>query len=169
MGEIVVRAAIPEDIGAITRIYEHYVLHTTATFEIEPPAVEEMAARYRGVLELGMPYLAAADGGAVIGYAYAHLYRTRAAYRFTVEDSIYVDPEQVGRGCGQALLAGLISECEQGPWRQMVAVIGGSENAASIALHRRCGFEAVGTLRSAGYKFGRWVDGVLMQRGLGGA
>ena len=100
-------------------------------------------------------------------YAYAGMYRSRAAYRFTVEDSIYVDPEYVGRGCGQALLAALITACELGPWRQMVAVIGDSGNTASITLHERCGFHRVGTLASVGFKFGRWVDSVLMQRGLG--
>jgi len=105
----------------------------------------------------------------VVGYAYAGMYRTRAAYRFTVEDSVYVDPEYVGRGCGQTLLAALIDCCEQGPWRQMIAVIGDSGNTASIALHQRCGFHRAGILSSVGFKFGRWVDSVLMQRGLGAA
>jgi L-amino acid N-acyltransferase YncA len=169
MNSIVVRAATEQDVAEITRIYGHYVLHSCATFEMEAPGREEMARRRAGVLELGLPYLAAEADGRVVGYAYANAYRTRAAYRFTVEDSIYIDPAEVGRGCGQALLAALIEQCEQGPWQQMVAVIGDSGNAASVGLHKRFGFREVGTLSSVGYKLGRWVDTVLMQRALGAA
>jgi L-amino acid N-acyltransferase YncA len=166
--EFVVRPSIPDDLNDIARIYSHYVLHTSATFEIDPPSREEMAKRRSHVLTLGLPYLIAEENGTVIGYAYAHLYRPRAAYRFTVEDSIYVDPKHAGKGCGRALLTALVSACEKGPWRQMIAVIGGSENLASIGLHRRCGFMDVGTLNSVGFKFDRWVDSVLMQRELVG-
>ena len=168
MTEFVLRPSIPDDLSDIARIYSHYVLHTSATFEIDPPSREEMAKRRSHVLTLGLPYLTAEEHGAVIGYAYAHLYRPRAAYRFTVEDSIYVDPKHAGKGCGQTLLTALISACEKGPWRQMIAVIGDSENLASIGLHRRCGFRDIGTLNSVGFKFDRWVDSVLMQRELAG-
>lgn len=164
---IVVRAATEADMAEITRIYGHYVLHTCSTFEMEAPEREEMARRRAGILELGLPYLAAENEGRLVGYAYANAYRPRAAYRFTVEDSIYVDPAEVGRGCGQRLLESLIEQCGQGPWRQMVAVIGDSRNAASVGLHQRFGFREVGTLSSVGFKLGRWVDTVLMQRALG--
>ncbi len=167
MNQIVVRPATEPDIAEITRIYGHYVLHSCATFEMEAPGRDEMARRRSAILELGLPYLAAEDDGRVVGYAYANAYRSRAAYRFTVEDSIYIDPASVGRGCGQALLGALIEQCEQGPWRQMVAVIGDSSNAASVGLHQRLGFRQVGTLSSVGFKLGRWVDTVLMQRALG--
>jgi phosphinothricin acetyltransferase len=168
MSEFVVRPSCAEDVADITRIYRHYVLNTNATFELEEPDCEEMARRRLEILRRGLPYLTAEEEDAVVvGYAYANLYRTRAAYRFTVEDSIYVDPEYLGRGCGQTLLAALITQCELGPWRQMIAVIGDSGNTASITLHERCGFHRVGTLGAVGFKFGRWVDSVLMQRGLG--
>jgi len=164
---LVVRPATEQDVAEITRIYSHYVLHSCATFEMEAPGMAEMARRRSKVLELGLPYLAAEEDGRVVGYAYANAYRPRAAYRFTVEDSIYINPADVGRGCGQALLAALIQRCEQGSWRQMVAVIGDSGNAASVGLHQRFGFHQVGKLSSVGFKLGRWVDTVLMQRALG--
>jgi phosphinothricin acetyltransferase len=167
MSEFVVRPSTPEDFRDITRIYSHYVLNSSATFELEPPDRDEMARRRSDILALGLPYLTAEVDGAVAGYAYAHLYRPRAAYKFTVEDSIYVAPEYAGRGCGRALLTSLIEQCGQGHWRQLIAVIGGSANAASIALHLRLGFHPVGTLCSVGFKFNRWVDSVLMQRALG--
>jgi phosphinothricin acetyltransferase len=167
MNEIVVRASTPEDMDEITRIYAHWVRNTTASFEIEPPGCDEMEHRRTEVLKLGLPYLCAKINGAVAGYAYAHAYRPRQAYRLTLEDSIYVDPEHAGRGCGRALLTALIAECERGPWQQMIAVIGGSDNKASIGLHEQLGFQMVGTLHAAGFKFDRWVDSVLMQRGLG--
>jgi phosphinothricin acetyltransferase len=167
VSSILVRPATEQDVAEITRIYGYYVLHTCSTFEVEAPDRDEMARRRSGVLELGLPYLAAEEGGRMVGYAYANAYRPRGAYRFTVEDSIYIDPADVGRGCGRALLAALIEQCGQGPWRQMIAVIGDSANAASIGLHLRLGFRPVGTLSSVGYKMGRWVDSVLMQRALG--
>jgi phosphinothricin acetyltransferase len=163
----IVRPATEQDVAEITRIYGHYVLHTCSSFEMEEPSCEEMARRRSAVLALGLPYLAAEADGRVIGYAYANLYRPRGAYRFTVEDSIYIDPTCVGRGCGQALLGALIEQCELGPWRQMIAVIGDSRNSASVGLHQRFGFREVGTLSSVGFKLGRWVDSVLMQRALG--
>jgi phosphinothricin acetyltransferase len=167
MSEFVVRPSHAEDLSDITRIYSHYVLHSNATFELEAPDLDEMARRRTEILRRGLPYVSAEEeDGVVVGYAYAGMYRSRAAYRFTVEDSIYVDPEYVGRGCGQSLLAALITQCEQGPWRQMIAVIGGSDNAASITLHERCGFRMAGTLCGVGFKFGKWVDSVLMQRAL---
>jgi phosphinothricin acetyltransferase len=126
-----------------------------------------MARRQSEIVRRGMPYLVAEADGAVVGYAYANAYRPRAGYRFTVEDSIYVDPSQVGRGCGQALLGALIEVCEQGPWRQMIAVIGDGDNAASVRLHERFGFREAGRLISVGFKLDRWVDCVLMQRALG--
>jgi phosphinothricin acetyltransferase len=169
VGSIVVRAATEEDMAEIARIYGHYVVHTCATFETEAPSREEMAKRRAGILALGLPYLAAEDEGRVIGYAYANAFRPRAAYRFTVEDSIYLDPAAVGRGSGHKLLEALIEQCGHGPWQQMIAVIGDSQNAASVGLHRRFGFREVGTLSAVGFKLGRWVDTVLMQRALGTA
>ncbi len=164
---VVVRDAEEADMAAIQAIYSHHVLTGLASFEETPPSVDEMLARRRAVLALSLPYLAAEQGGRIVGYSYASSYRPRPAYRHTIEDSVYVAEGQAGRGIGGALLAALIARCEAGPWRQMLAVIGDSGNAASIALHRRFGFEPVGTLRSAGFKFGRWVDTVLMQRSLG--
>lgn len=162
-----IRDATEADMPAIQAVYAHHVLHGLATFEEVPPSVAEMAERRAAVLKAGLPYLAAELDGRVVGYAYATAYRPRPAYRFTIEDSVYVAHGLDGRGIGSALLGALIDRCEQGPWRQMLAVIGNSGNAGSIALHRRCGFEPVGTLRSAGFKLGRWVDTVLMQRALG--
>jgi phosphinothricin acetyltransferase len=164
---ILVRDAEEADMGAIQAIYTHHVLHGLASFEETPPNVEEMLARRQAVLGLGLPYLAAELDGRIVGYSYASSYRPRPAYRHTIEDSVYVAQGQAGRGIGGALLSGLIDRCEAGPWRQMLAVIGDSGNAGSIGLHRRFGFEPVGTLRSAGFKLGRWVDTVLMQRSLG--
>lgn len=167
MPPVVVRDAEEADMAAIQAIYTHHVLHGLASFEETPPSVDEIRARRRAVLALGLPYLAAEQGGRIVGYSYASSYRPRPAYRHTIEDSVYVAEGQAGRGIGGALLAALIARCEAGPWRQMLAVIGDSGNAASIGLHRRFGFEPVGTLRSTGFKFGRWVDTVLMQRSLG--
>ncbi len=166
MGERVIREATEEDLGEITRIYGQYVLHSCSTFELEPPPQEEMARRRSDVVRLGLPYLAAEVDGKLVGYAYAAAYRPRGAYRYTVEDSIYVDAGHLGQGLGQALLENVIARCRQGEWRQMIAVIGDSGNAASIGLHRRLGFRPVGTLTAVGFKFGRWVDSVLMQRAL---
>ncbi|HTX23615.1 MAG TPA: GNAT family N-acetyltransferase [Steroidobacteraceae bacterium] len=153
--------------ATIRSIYEHHVLHGLATFEEVPPTIEEMASRRASVLALGLPYLAAQSGGRIVGYAYATPYRARPAYRYTIEDSVYVAHGLGGRGIGSALLRSLIARCEAGRWRQMLAVIGDSRNAASIALHRRLGFHLTGTLGGVGFKLGQWVDTVLMQRALG--
>jgi phosphinothricin acetyltransferase len=162
-----VRDASDGDMAAVQRIYVHHVLKGLATFEEEPPSTEELLSRRSAIVALGLPYLAAELDGAVVGYAYAAVYRTRPAYRYTIEDSVYVADGFGGRGIGRALLAELIARCETGPWRQMIAVIGDSGNAASIAVHRSLGFEHAGTLGSVGFKLGRWVDTVLMQRALG--
>jgi len=138
-----------------------------ASFEEEPPPVEEMLRRYAEVLAKGLPYLVAEIAGQVAGYGYCALYRTRSAYRYVLEDSVYVRDGMQGRGVGSALLAQLIHGSEALGYRQMIAVIGDRGNAASISLHARFGFLRVGTLRSTGYKLGRWVDSVLMQRPLG--
>jgi L-amino acid N-acyltransferase YncA len=138
-----------------------------ATFEVTPPSTNELLSRRAGVLNLGLPYLVAEIEGSVVGYSYATAYRPRAAYRHTIEDSVYVADEAQGRGVGTRLLAALITRCANGPWRQMLAIIGNSGNLGSIALHQRQGFRTVGTLRSVGFKLGQWVDTVLMQRELG--
>jgi L-amino acid N-acyltransferase YncA len=164
---ILVRDARGEDIAAVTRIYAAHVLTGLASFEEVPPALDEMQSRRTAVLNLGLPYLVAEMQGRVVGYAYATSYRARPAYRYTVEDSVYVEDRLSGRGIGSALLGELIARCERGPWRQMLAVIGDSGNTGSIALHRRMGFTPAGNLRSVGFKLGRWVDSVLMQRALG--
>jgi phosphinothricin acetyltransferase len=166
-GAPVARAARQDDVPALTEIYAHHVRHGLASFEIEPPDAAEMARRHAHVVSLGLPYLVAEVGGRVAGYAYAAPYRTRPAYRFTVEDSVYVHPERVGHGIGSLLLPALISACEKAGCRQMIAVIGDSENWSSIKLHEKFGFARIGVLPAVGWKFGRWVDSVLMQRALG--
>lgn len=162
-----VRDAADDDLTAIHAIYAHHVLHGLASFEEVPPALDEMRARRAAVLKHGLPYLVAELDGRVVGYAYATLYRPRSAYRHTIEDSVYVADGLAGRGIGSALMSTLIARCEQGPWRQMIAVIGNSRNAGSIGLHARHGFRHIGTLPDIGFKFGKWVDSVLMQRELG--
>jgi L-amino acid N-acyltransferase YncA len=166
---IAVRDAADADLAAIHQIYSFYVWHSLATFEESPPTMDELSTRRRSILMSGLPYLVATIEGHVVGYAYASPYRPRPAYRFTVEDSIYVEKDSHGRGIGKALLSALIKRCEVGPWKQMVAIIGDSGNAGSIALHRRMGFEPVGTLKAVGFKLGRWVDTVILQRALGAA
>ena len=160
------RPALPEDLPAIQAIYAHHVLHGLASFEEVPPALEEMRRRYDDVRGRGLPWLAADFGGVLAGYGYCAPYRARSAYRYALEDSIYVREGSEGRGVGAALLDALIRQCEALGYRQLVAVIGDSANAASINLHASFGFLRVGTLRSVGFKFGRWVDSVLMQRPL---
>lgn len=164
---IEVRDAAPEDIPAIHSIYAHHVLHGLASFEEEPPAAHEMRRRYDEVRLHGLPWLAACEAGTLLGYGYCAPYRARSAYRFVLEDSIYVKPDAQRRGIGRALLAALVARCEALGYRQIVAVIGDSANAGSIELHAALGFLRAGTLRSTGYKFGRWVDSVMMQRPLG--
>jgi phosphinothricin acetyltransferase len=162
-----VRAAAPPDLAAITEIYAHHVRHGLASFEEEPPVLEEVRRRHADVLSLGLPWLVAEDAGEVIGYGYCSRYRARPAYRHTLEDSVYIRDGRQGRGAGRALLGDLIRRCEALDYRQMIAVIGDSGNAGSIALHASLGFVRAGVLRSVGYKLGRWVDSVLMQRPLG--
>ena len=161
------RAAAPADIPVITKIYAHAVMHGTATFELEPPDEAEMMRRYRSLMDGGYSYLVAEIDGLVAGYAYAGPYRARPAYHWTVEDSIYVDFRTHRRGIGRALLDRLIDESTARDFRQMIAVIGDSAQAASIAVHRAAGFRLVGNMESVGFKFGRWLDTVIMQRALG--
>jgi L-amino acid N-acyltransferase YncA len=158
-----IRDATPADIPAIHAIYAHHVLHGLASFEEAPPPVEEMRARYQAVVGGGKPYLVAESDGRVLGYGYASAYRARSAYRYTLENSIYVDEAARGRGVGSALLEALVERCRRGPWRQMLAIIGDSANTASIGVHRKAGFREVGVLQRVGFKHGRWVDSVLMQ------
>ncbi len=162
-----IRDSRDADVPAIARIYGYHVLHGLASFEEEAPDEAEMARRRADILAKGYPHLVAVANGQVLGYAYASAYRPRPAYRYTVENSIYVDHRARGGGIGSLLLPALIERCVAAGYRQMIAVIGDSGNAASIGLHARFGFRNVGTLRSIGFKHGRWVDSVLMQRELG--
>jgi L-amino acid N-acyltransferase YncA len=166
-GALRVRPVAPDDLTAITDIYRHAVLHGTATWEVDPPDRAEIARRFAALADAGYPRLVATRDGVVLGYAYAGSYRPRAAYRWTVEDSVYVSPAAQRMGVGRALLGALIETCEALGYRQMVAVIGDRDNAGSVALHRALGFVDVGVARSVGYKHGRWLDQVLMQRALG--
>jgi L-amino acid N-acyltransferase YncA len=163
----IIRPATAADIPAITTIYADAVTHGTATFEIEPPSEREMATRFRALADGGFPYVVAASDDDVLGYAYAGPYRTRIAYRYSLENSIYVAPDHHRHGIGRALLDELLSQAGARGFRQMIAVIGDSQQVASIALHRAAGFNLVGTLSAVGFKFGRWLDTVLMQRSLG--
>lgn len=162
-----VRDATDADMPAIKAIYAHHVLHGTGSFETEPPSIAEMAQRRANVLGLGLPYLVAESAGEIVGFAYATHYRPRPAYRHTAEDSVYIKPGMTGRGVGSLLLREVIARCEAGGWRQLIANVGDSGNAGSLALHTRHGFRTTGTLQSVGFKFGRWLDTVLMQRALG--
>jgi L-amino acid N-acyltransferase YncA len=164
---LLIRPSTEADLAAIQAIYAHAVLHGTGTFETEVPTVEEMARRRAEVLGRALPFLVAERGGEVLGYAYANYFRPRLAYRFCLEDSIYLAPAAQGQGVGRLLLAELIARCEAAGARQMLAVIGDAANAGSIGLHAALGFEPTGVLRSSGWKFGRWLDVVLMQRTLG--
>lgn len=161
------RPATPADLPAIQSIYAHHVLHGLATYEEVPPDVAEMGLRLAEVTQLGLPYLVAVSAGAVVGYGYCTLFRTRSAYRFVLEDSVYVRDGMLGKGIGRALLTVMIEHCTALGYRQLVAVIGDSANAGSIGLHASLGFLRSGLLRSTGFKFGRWVDTVMMQRPLG--
>jgi phosphinothricin acetyltransferase len=164
---LLIRLSRDDDVPSIAAIYAHHVRHGLATFEEAPAPAEEMARRRAGILAAGFPYLIAESDRGVAGYAYATLYRERSAYRFTLEDSIYVAHDAVGRGIGRALLGELLPACEAAGARQLIAVIGDSANAASIGLHAAFGFREAGVLRSVGFKLGRWVDSVFMQRALG--
>lgn len=162
-----IRPSRPEDLAAISAIYAHAVLHGTGSFEIDPPDPAEMARRREDVLAKGLPYLVAETPAGVVGYAYASPFRPRPAYRFSVENSVYVHADARGRGLGALLLAELIARCTDWGARQMLAVIGDSANQASVALHTRLGFEPAGRFQNVGRKFDRWLDVVLMQRALG--
>jgi phosphinothricin acetyltransferase len=164
---MLVRPAAAQDLPAIQSIYAHHVENGLASFEEQAPSLEEMRRRYEDVVRQGLPYLVADEKGEVLGYGYCTLYRTRSAYRHTLEDSIYVKQGRQGKGIGKAVLAELIHCCAALNYRQMIAVIGDSANTASIAAHASLGFVRAGNLRSTGYKFGRWVDSVLMQLPLG--
>jgi L-amino acid N-acyltransferase YncA len=165
--DVIIRPSQDDDVPAITAIYRHHVLHGVASFEEIPPEPDEIARRRREILGRGLPYLVAERSGRILGYCYAAPYRSRSAYRFTLEDSIYIDQAEVGRGLGRALLANLIDRCAELGYRQMVAVIGGSDSWPSLRLHAALGFARIGVLPAVGFKFGSWVDLVLMQRALG--
>jgi L-amino acid N-acyltransferase YncA len=164
---VVIRPSREGDVPEIGAIYRYHVLHGLASFEEIPPDPEELASRRSDILARGLPYLVAERSGQVLGYCYAAPYRTRSAYRFTLEDSIYIDQAEVGRGLGRALLAAVLDRCADLGYRQMVAVIGGSDTWPSIRLHAALGFTRIGVLHAVGFKFGSWVDIVLMQRALG--
>jgi L-amino acid N-acyltransferase YncA len=167
MQKVIIRPAMPADIAAITGIYADAVVNGTASFAIAPPNEAEMARRQAALLNNGYPYLTAEIEGAVAGYAYAGPYRSRPAYKWSVEDSIYVAPQMHRKGIGGLLLRRLVAESEQRGYRQMIAVIGDSAQIGSSAVHERAGFSHIGTLRSVGFKHGKWLDTVLMQRALG--
>ena len=162
-----VRPAAAPDLAAIQAIYAVHVREGLASFEEEPPSLDEMRRRHADITAAGFPYVVAEFGGSVAGYGYCSRYRARSAYRYAVEDSVYVRPDVVGKGVGRRILEDLIRGCEALGYRQMIAVIGDSAHTASIALHASVGFLRVGTLRSVGFKHRRWVDSVLMQRPLG--
>ena len=167
MSALEIRPAAETDLPAITAIYEHAVLHGTATFELIPPDLGEMERRFKALTDGGFPYLVGVLEGNVIGYAYAGPYRARPAYRFTVENSVYLEPAIHRRGIGTQLLQKLIAQCEALGYRQMIAVVGDSANAGSIGAHIKTGFKLLGTHPDVGFKFGRWLDTVMMQRALG--
>jgi L-amino acid N-acyltransferase YncA len=167
MSSLEIRPTIAADLPFITEIYQHAVRYGTATFELIPPDLAEMTRRFGALMEGGYPYFVAVLEGRVAGYAYAGAYRPRPAYRFTVENSVYLQPAIHRRGIGLQLLQRLIAESEARGYRQMIAVIGDSANAGSIGVHRKCGFQMIGTHPNVGFKFGRWLDTVMMQRALG--
>jgi len=165
---MIVRPATEADVAAIAAIYAHHVAHGTASFEEVPPTADDMAQRLNAVLSKGLPWVVAEANGRILGYAYAGPYHPRSAYRYTVEDSIYVAPDALRQGVGRALLQRVLEECEALGLRRMVALIGDSANTGSVRLHEALGFEPVGTLPAVGYKHGRWLDVVLMQKALNG-
>ena len=162
-----IRPSLDEDLDAITRIYGHHVLHGTGTFETTPPSVADMTTRRADVLAKGLPWLVVEDDGQVLGFAYGNWFKPRPAYRFSVEDSIYMAPQAAGKGLGRALLAELLATLERAGVRKVMAVIGDSANAGSIGVHRALGFEPAGVISACGWKFDRWLDIVLMQKSLG--
>ena len=161
-----VRASTVSDVPAIQAIYAHHVLHGTGSFEEEPPSVDVMRERWLAVAERALPWLMAEIDGAIMGYSYARPYHERSAYRFTVEDAVYVAPDGGRRGVGRALLTQVLSQCAGAGYRSMVAIIGDSGNEGSIGLHRALGFRPVGVLQGVGLKFGRTLDSVIMQKSL---
>jgi L-amino acid N-acyltransferase YncA len=165
---MIVRASTEQDAQALADIYGHHVLHGLASFEEAPPTAADMAGRRAAVVALGLPYLVAEEDGVVLGFAYAGPFRPRAAYRYTVEDSVYVSPDAIGKGVGRAVLMQVLKACEALGVRQVMAVIGDSANAASIGLHAALGFEPAGVCRSVGFKHGQWVDTVWMQKSING-
>ena len=165
---MIIRDATEADADALAAIYGDAVLHGFGTFEEDPPTADDMDGRRRAVMDKGLPYLVAEEGGQVLGFAYAGPFRPRAAYRYTLEDSVYVAPDAAGKGVGRAVLSAVIEACEALGVRQLMAVIGDSGNAASIGLHRSLGFEQTGVGKSVGFKHGRWVDIVHMQKPLNG-
>ena len=167
MPPLLIRPSTTDDLPAITAVYAQAVLHGTGTFELDPPDQPEMARRRDDVLSKGLPWLVAQARGQVLGYAYANHFRPRRAYRFCLEDSIYLHPDARGQGVGRVLLAELLGRCEAAGARQMLAVIGDAANAGSIGVHAALGFEHTGVLKASGWKFDRWLDVLLMQRALG--
>jgi phosphinothricin acetyltransferase len=167
MSALEIRPAAEADLPVVTDIYAHAVRYGTATFELIPPDLAEMTRRFRALMDGGFPYFVAALDGRVVGYAYAGAYRPRPAYRFTVENSVYLEPAIHRRGIGLQLMQHLIEACEARGYRQMIAVIGDSANSGSIGVHTRCGFQMIGTHPDVGLKFGRWLDTVMMQLSLG--
>lgn len=167
MNSFLIRPSTEADLAAITRIYSHHVLHGTGTFETTPPSESDIQTRRADVLGKGLPWLVVCRGQTVLGFAYANWFKPRPAYRFSVEDSIYLAPEAAGQGLGKWLMTELLAQLERAGIRRVMAVIGDAQNAASVGLHTAMGFERVGTVPSCGWKFGRWLDIVLMQRSLG--
>jgi len=165
---MIVRAATAADAEALAAIYGHHVLHGFGTFEEDPPAPAEMETRRAAIADRGLPYLVAEEAGQMLGFAYAGPFRPRQAYRYTLEDSVYIAPDAIGKGVGRMVLSAVIAACEALGIRQLVAVIGDSGNAASIGLHRSLGFVDAGVGKSFGFKHGRWVDIVWMQKSLNG-
>ena len=166
---LIIRPSTDADLPAITAIYAHHVLTGTGTFEVDPPSLDDMRARRADVLSKGLPWLVAVDDGNVIGYAYCNWFKPRPAYRFSAEDSIYLSPEAAGKGVGRTLLAELMAQSQRAGVRKLIAVIGDSANAGSIAVHASAGFQPVGVLKSCGWKFDKWLDVVLMDKFLGEA